>query len=168
MIANPAAMPGTCGARKASPPAASVNTNSGQSRLTRIALGWCSGRVVLALAFASRRAIGGLVSARLPKRRPITAAITHQPSATGTTCFSPCSAAASTVTAASAVAAPALSRTVVLRKSTNRTVQRRLEKRLEQFPHAARAVDRQIGLTRELRRRFVGADGHAQGVRERL
>ena len=52
--------------------------------------------------------------------------------------------AASTVTAASAVAAPALSRTVVLRKSTNRTCL--LQQRLEQPAHAAGAVDRQVGL----------------------
>ena len=49
MIAKPAAMPGICGARKARPPASSVNSASGHSRLSRIALGWCSGSVVRGL-----------------------------------------------------------------------------------------------------------------------
>src|SRR5664279_4009750 len=146
MIAKPAAMPGTCGARKASPPAISVNSSSGHRRLTRIALGWFSGSAVLAFASASRRAIGGV--------------ITHQPTTIGNRCSSELVPTASTVTSASAVAAPALSITVDLRKSTNRT--RLLQQRLEQFAHARRAVDGQVGLARQLGWRFVGIDGDAE------
>src|SRR6516165_7587210 len=164
MIAKPVAMPGTWGARNARPPAASVNSNSGHRRLRRVAPGWCSGRVALAFALASRRAIGGLVSARRPRRRPMTAAISHQPTAITTRLFSEFPAAASTVTVASAVAAAALSRTVVLRKSTNRT--RLLQKRSEQFAHAGRAVDREVGLEPQLGRRFIGAHSHAQRARQ--
>src|SRR5262249_3024413 len=134
MIAKPVAMPGTWGARNASPPAASVNSRSGHRRLGGRAPGGGSGGGGRALALSRGRAIGGLVSARRPRRRPITAAISHQPTAIATSPFSEFPAAASTVTVASAVAAAALSRTVVLRKSTNRT--RLLQERSEQFAHA--------------------------------
>jgi hypothetical protein len=82
MIAKPAAMPAICGARKARPPDSSVNSASGHSRLSRIAFGCCSGSVVVACADASRRAIGGLVCARLPSRSPMALAISHHPTAT--------------------------------------------------------------------------------------
>src|SRR5277367_22732 len=159
MIAKPAAMPGIWGARKARPPASSVNSKSAHSRLSRIAPGWCSGNVVVDFAPASSRAIGGFVSARRPRRRPISAASTHQPTASGPTRASELCAAASTVTAPSAVAAPALSRTVVLRKSTKRTGQ--LQQRLEQTAHTAGAVEQEVGLRRQLRGSFVGADRRA-------
>ena len=107
---------------------------------------------MLDLALASSRAIGGLVCARRPRRSPIATAITHQPTANRISDVSELPADASTVTVASAVAAPALRRTVVLRKSTKRTV---LQERLEQFPHAGGAVDREVGLLRQLGRRFV-------------
>ena len=100
----------------------SVNTSSGHSRLSRIAPGGARAASRWPSRVASRRAIGGLVSARRPSRRPITAAITHQPAQTGTSArLGTLRRPASTVTAASAVAAPALSSTVVLRKSTKRT-----------------------------------------------
>src|SRR5277367_5932145 len=138
MIAKPAAMPGICGAKNASPPDRSVNTINGHRRLTRIALGWCSGSELLAFALASSRAIGGFVCARLPSRMPVAVASSHQPTATSASCVSERELAAITVTAASAVAAPALRSTVVLRKSTNRTA---LQQRLEQLAHATGAVD---------------------------
>src|SRR5271165_2431305 len=160
MIAKPVAIPGIWGASRARPPDSRVNTSSGHSRLIRIALGRCSGSVVVALALDSSRAIGGLAWARRPSRRPMTAATSHQPTETGRSrLFEPALAARSTVTAASAVAVAALSRTVALRKSTNRT---ELQQRLEQPAHSGRAVDGQIGLTGELRRSFVGADGDTQ------
>ena len=119
--------------------------------------------MLVAFAPESSRAIGGVVCARLPSRSPMTAAISHQPTAIGTSSLLELPAPASTVTAASAVAAAALSRTVVLRKSTNRTV---LEQRLEQPAHARGPVDREVGLACELGRGFVGAHRHAQRVGE--
>src|SRR6185437_5818578 len=159
MIAKPAAMPGICGARKASPPASSVNTSRGHSRLSRIALGCCSGSEVLACAVASSRAIGGLVAARRPSRIPTTVATSHQPAETNTSVWSALDAPASTVTTASAVAAAALSSTVVLRKSTKRTP---LQERLEQPPHAPRPVHRQVRLGGELGRGLVRGHGDAE------
>src|SRR5271155_1018921 len=158
MIAKPAAMPGIWGARKARPPANSVNSKSAHSRLSRTAPGWCSGNVVVDLAPASSRAIGGVVSARRPRRRPISAASTPPPTAIAPTRASELCAAARTVTAASAVAAPALSRTVVLRKSTKRTCL--LQQRLQQAAYAAGPIEDEIGLRRQLRGSFVGADRH--------
>src|SRR5439155_3000753 len=161
MIAKPAAMPGTCGARNATPPATIVNTSRGHSRLRRIAPGWCSGSAVLTRALESSRAMGGLISARLPSRSPMSAASTHQPTTIGTRVSSEWVAAASTETVASTVAAPPLSRTVVLRKSTKRTP---LQQCLEHFPHPRRALDRQIGLLGQLGGDFVGAHGGAHHV----
>ncbi len=103
-------------------------------------------------AGSSRRAGPG--AGRSARRSPTS------PRAIGASRWSEPCAAARTVTAASAVAAPALSRTVVLRKSTNRTCYR-LQQRLEQTAHAGRAVDHEIGLGRQLRGSFVGADRHA-------
>src|SRR5580692_5723325 len=96
-------------------------------------------------------------------RRPTATAISHQPTAISASIVSDLALAASTVIPASAVAAPALSNTVVLRKSTNRTV---LQQRLEQLTHAGGPVDGEVRLLREAGGRFVGADGHAQGARE--
>ena len=83
--------------------------------------GCCSGSVVCVRAVASRRAIGGVVSARRPSQTPITAATAHQPTLTSTAVGSKSREAEIRVSTASKVAAPALSRTVTLRKSTNRT-----------------------------------------------
>src|SRR4029077_2293740 len=168
MIAKPAAMPGIWGARKASAPDSSVNTASGHSRLTSTAAGWTSGSVLVARAPDSRRAIGGLVCARRPSPSPTRVAITHQPRSTATSTVrepEPVVEASSEM-AASAVAAPALSSTVVLRKSTKRKTPP-LQQGLQQRPYAGRTVDGQVGLARQLGRYFVRADGDANGVRER-
>ena len=169
MIAKPAAMPGIWGARKARPPAEQREQQQRPQAVEQDRAGTVLGQRRAGLGAGEqardrRVGLGAPAQAQADQRRehPPAHRERHQ------RVLRPWSAAASTVTAASAVAAPALSRTVVLRKSTNRTVQRRLQQRLEQFPHAARAVDRQVGLARELGGRFVGADGHAQRARQHL
>ena len=72
-------------------------------------------------ALASSDAIGGDVSARRPSHSPTSAASTHHPAATGITSESARVGGRGEVTAASALAAPALSSTVIRRKSVNRT-----------------------------------------------
>src|SRR5665811_477623 len=137
-------MPGIWGARNANPPATTMNSSSGHSLFRRVAPGRYSGSAVLDFASPSRRAIGGLTSARRPSRSPIAAATTHQPTEIGTIVASEDGAAESTVTITSAVAAAALSRTVALRKSTKCTPL--LQQRLEQPAHTALPVDYQVGL----------------------
>src|SRR4029077_13010166 len=95
---------------------------------------------------------------------PIRVAIPHQPSATINTLASERPAIASAVTAPSAVAAPALSRTVVRRKSTKRT--RLGDEHSEQLAHAGGAVDRQVGLEHELLGSLLGTHRDAHGVRQ--
>src|SRR5579875_1642499 len=170
MIAKPAAMPGTCGASSARPPESSVNSASGHRRFRRIAPACSCGSELLVRAPASRRAIAGLACSWRPRRRPVATESSHQPKTTRSSCVPERKPAARTVTSASALAAPALSITVVRRKSTKRTL---LQQRLEQFAHAAGARDREVGLLGETGRGFVGGDRHAQragelaGVHER-
>ena len=124
MIANPAATAGTWGKMNATAPAPSVEASSGHSRFSSVRPGLSSGSVGRVRALASSVAIGAEVFARRPSQPPASAAISHQPPATGTSRFSEVPAPPATVTAASAVAAPALRRTVVLRKSVKRTSSR--------------------------------------------
>src|SRR3954468_12962128 len=63
----------------------------------------------------------------------------------------------STVSVASNVAHPALSRTVALRKSPKRTRARSVEQGPQQLADAVGALDHPVGLLRELRRALVGA-----------
>ena len=72
-------------------------------------------------AAASRRAIGAVVSGPRPRTLPIDTATIHQPTANTITAESSSFAALSTATAPSTVAEAAQTRTVVFRKSTNRT-----------------------------------------------
>ena len=74
MIAKPAATAATCGAKMPTTPAVKVDSSSGHSRLAIVIPGRISGSVVCAFAVASRRAIGGLASARRPSQTPISAA----------------------------------------------------------------------------------------------
>ncbi len=120
MISKPAAIPGTCGARKASAPATAVATRSGHSRLRTVGHGRSSGIVVAARASASARAIGGVVEDWRPRRAPTTAATSHQATAWSATLEPGSFAAPTTHAAASAVAAPALSSTVVRSRSAKR------------------------------------------------
>jgi hypothetical protein len=120
MIAKPVATAGTWGHTKASAPAPIVEINSGQSRFTNVRPGWTSGNDDCVRALASTEAIGDEVSARRPSHAPATPAIAHQAAETGTSKSSEDPLAPATVTAASAVAAAALRRTVVLRKSVKR------------------------------------------------
>src|SRR6266568_727671 len=111
--------------------------------------------------------MGGLISARLPSRSPMSAASSHHPTAIGTRVSSEWLASASTETVASTVAAPPLSRTVVFRKSKKRTP---LQQCLEHFPHPSRALAREIRLLLKLRGGCVGAHGraHCSGQAPRL
>src|SRR5689334_19191563 len=163
MIVKPAAIPGICGARKATPPAASVSSSSGHRRLTTVKPGRCSGIIVAALASASSLVIGGLVAARRPSHRPKAAASTHQPAMPSTRPASSMFVAPATQTTASRDAAAPLSRTVTRRKSTNR-IRGSAEQRLQELAHAARAVDEDVGAGLDLVRRLVGAHADAQRV----
>ena len=82
MMAKPQAMPGTCGASTARPPAATVQSSSGHRRLSSVVPGLSSGSVVCVRAPASRFAIGGEVAERAPMAMPIDVASTHQPAVT--------------------------------------------------------------------------------------
>src|ERR1700739_1106393 len=141
-----------------------ANGSRGQSLLSSVSAGRCCGSAVLVLAPASSPPIDALTPTRRPSHRPIAAGTTHHPTIEPTRAVLLSTAAERTVIAASAEAAPALSSTVVLRKSTNRT--RRplaLEQRLQQGPNPALAVDRDVGLLDELRRRLLRCDRHADG-----
>jgi hypothetical protein len=120
-MAKPQATSGTCAKMKPTAPAATVETSSGQSRLTITAAGRCSGSIVASFASARSRPIGAVTCARRPKRAPMSDAATHQPAPTSTSASSRSPVAAMTVMIASIVAAAALSMTVVLSRSTKRT-----------------------------------------------
>jgi hypothetical protein len=121
ITANPAAIAGICGARTASAVAATVSANSGHRRFSSIVPGRCSGSDDVVRASASRRAIGAFVSWRRPIHAPSAPATSHQPAAKNSGPSSPAFAALSTAIAPSTVADAAQTRTVVFRKSTNRT-----------------------------------------------
>ena len=162
MIAKPAAMPGICGARKARPPASSVNSSSGHRRLSRIALGMVLGQrgARLGARRAGARSAGwsrraGRGAGRSARRPP-----TSRRRSAASVCSELGAGGEHGDDAPSAVAAPALSSTVVLRKSTKRT---RVYSSASSSPRTPLgAVDRQVGLARQLGRRFVGADRHAE------
>src|SRR4051794_21821423 len=166
MIAKPAAIDATCGWNTASTPAPSVEMSSGHSRLSSVRPGCSSGRVVCERAPASSRAIGGEVSARRPSHRPISAAASHQPRLTPIRIPSGSWEMPITVIAASAVAAPALSSTVALRKSPNRTVGASVEQRSEEVAHAVGARDHRVGALLELGRALVGTHADLDRVRD--
>src|SRR4051812_22452516 len=162
MIVKPHAMPGTCGAMNPSAPATTVHTTSGHRRLSTTAPGRCSGIIVAALASASRRPIAGATAARRPTNAPTSAATAHQAAMTMSTLPSSVRVAASAVTAASVVAAPALRYTVVRSRSTNR-IDASGREGLEQAAHARGAVHQDVGLGRDVARRLVVADADADG-----
>src|SRR5215207_5070024 len=152
MIVKPAATAATWGSKNETPAAPMVDSSSGHRRLTIVVPGASSGSVVCERAPASSRAIGGEVSARRPSAMPIVVASSHQPAATYTSTPSSSRAMPITVTVASSVAAPALSRTVALRKSPNRTAARSGEQRLQELADAVGALDHRVGLVGELGR----------------
>ena len=122
MIAKPAATAATCGMKIPRIAAPSVENSSGQSRLSSVSPGRSSGSDICIRASASSRAIGGEAALRRPSHaadqrgdEPPADRDLHQRARRR----SPRTRA--TVSAASSVAEPALSRTVALRKSTNRT-----------------------------------------------
>src|SRR5579884_1292816 len=161
MIAKPVATAGTCGSTNASAPAPSVESSSGHRRLSTVRPGLISGRVGRIRALDRRFAIGGEVSPRRPSQTPITAAIAHQPAPSGTTRPSPLSAAPATVTAASALAAAALIRTVVRRKSEKRTLLR--DQGREQVADAVGPLDGDVSLLHDLRGPLLGGHADANG-----
>src|SRR3954447_26641386 len=167
MIVKPQAMPGICGAMKPRPPATTVHTTSGQSRLSTTAPGRCSGIIVAAFASASRRPMAGATAARRPTNAPMSAATPHHAAVTMSTFSSSVRVAARAVTAASVVAAPALRYTVVLSRSVKRIWPGPLGgERLEQAPHAGSAVDQHVGLGGDVARGLVVADAHADRLVE--
>jgi hypothetical protein len=121
MIANPVATAGIWGAKNAHAPAPRVERRSGQSRFMSARPGLSSGSVGCVRALASSVAIGDDVPEWRPIHPPMRAAMSHQPMATGTRRLPKAPCPEATVTAASALAAPALSSTVVLRRSVKRT-----------------------------------------------
>src|SRR5207248_495435 len=125
--------------------------NSGHSRLTIVRAGLTWGSEACVRALASNEPIGGEVSARRPCQIPNSAANTHHAAAKGTIRSLLLPAAPATVSAASTVAAPALARTVVRRKSVNRTTLIRGQ-RCEQLGHSGRPLDHQVRLVGDLRR----------------
>src|SRR5438874_7632315 len=163
MIANPVATPVTCGTTMARPPATTMLTSSGHSRLISTDPGRCSGSIFAFFASASTRAIGGVAAALRPSSVPIAAASTHQPAQTKTSTSSLVRPAASTVMTPSVVAAPALSTTVDRRKSTKRNVSGGQYR--EHRAYARGTVDEQVGALRQARRSLVG--GHADAQRGR-
>src|SRR6516164_6664163 len=121
--------------------------------------GLTSGSEACVRAVASSDAIGGEVSARRPSQIPIKPAATHQPAENGTRRSSLLPVAPATVSAAKTVAAPALARTVVRRKSVNRTGWASVcGERREQLGHPGRAVDHDVGLIGDFGRSLVRAD----------
>src|SRR3954451_21613167 len=166
MIAKPAAIDATCGSNTASSPAPSVEMSSGHSRLSSVRPGLSSGSVVCERAPASSRAIGGDVSARRPSHNPMSAATIHQPTLTRISVPPGSCEMPITVIAASAVAAPALSSTVALRKSPNRTVAggRSVQQRAQEVAHAVGALDHRVGALLELGRTLVGPHADLGGM----
>ena len=156
MIAKPAATAADLRLEHAEHRRAEVANSSGHSRLSSVRPGRSSGSVVC------ERAVG---SSRRDRRRGLGAAAEPDPDQHGaappdalnTTSVGRTPARAPmTVSAASSVAAPALSRTAALRKSPNRTAQS--SSAWSMSAHAVRAVDHHVGLLRERRRALVGAD----------
>jgi hypothetical protein len=135
-------------------PAATVDSSRGHSRLTTTAPGRCSGSIVATLASASSLPIEVVTWGRRPSAMPMIDAATHQPAPTSTSVLSASPVAAMTVTIASIVAAPALSITVVLSRSTKRTAALRRQRR-QQRAHARRPVDEHVGHGLELGGRLV-------------
>src|ERR1700733_9845720 len=177
MIANPVATAGTCGTPNATAPAPRVETSSGHNRLSIVRAGLPSGSEACVRALASSDAIGPDVPARLPSQMPIPAAATHQAAANGTSVSSPLFAPPATVTAASRVAQPALTRTVVRRKSAKRTPPSLSDpllrprprasvgrQRREQLDHAVRSIDHEVGLGGDLGRSLIGANSDPDGA----
>ncbi len=157
---KPAATAATCGTKTLAIADASVMKSSDHRRLSSVTPGRSSGSVVWVRAVVSRRAIGGLASARRPNQMPISTAPAHQTAQKIASVPSPSRARPMTVRAASSVAAPAFSRTVALRKSPKRTGS--VEQSLEQLADAVGPVDHHVGLARQRRRPLVRphADPH--------
>ena len=85
MIAKPVATAGTWGRTNATRAGAERREQQRPQAVEQRAAGLTSGSEDCVRALASSVAIGGEVSARRPSQIPISAAITHQPAATGTT-----------------------------------------------------------------------------------
>src|SRR5215212_5933391 len=165
MIANPAATAATDGKKSPAIAAPSVENSKGQSRLISVTPGRSSGSDICIRASASSRAIGGEAALRRPIHAPSSAATAHQPTATSISDPVGSPDAFATVSAASSVAEPALSSTVALRKSTNRTG-RSDQQRAQQLAHAVRAVDHHVRFALELRRALFRAHPDLQRLAE--
>src|SRR5918997_4743273 len=165
MIAKRAATAATCGTKTPAAAAPSVETSRGQRRLSSVTAGRSSGSDICIRASASSRATGGEAALRRPTQAPNSPATSHHPTATSISVVSDSDEARATVRAASSVADAALSSTVVLRKSTNRTG-RSDQQRAQQLAHAVGAVDHEVRLALELRRPLVGADADPDGGAE--
>ena len=103
------------------PAAISADTPSGQSLLTRMPAGLIGGNALDVRAAESRFATRSLGRGVRPIQPPTAAATSHHARLKIRVVVSPFVPAAMTVTAPRAVASPAVSRTVALRKSVKRT-----------------------------------------------
>src|SRR5680860_279755 len=162
-------MAGTWGTRKATAPQASVNNPSGHSRLKITLPTSTSGSVFVARAPVSSRAIPAVAASRRPRSSPPAAAIVHQPRATPIATLSSSCVALAIATTASAVPAPANSRTATRRKSVKRTAGwlGALGQNGEHLCEAAHALDCQVRAVDDGGGPLAGADAHADGELER-